>query len=126
MVGPAVFLLAAVYTATSDVEAAAFIAVGTGLSALSLGAVSVNHLDVAPKYAGLVFGMGNTAGILAGALAVPVSGWVLDVTGKSWGAVFWIFAAHYLLGTMAFLGLVSDERIDLEEADARTLVPSRR
>lgn len=36
----------------------AVITVGLGLSALSLAGVSVNHLDIAPKHAGAIFGAG--------------------------------------------------------------------
>eukprot|EP00953_Heterococcus_sp_UTEX-ZZ885_P023415 12874-Heterococcus_DN1.PRE.2 len=41
------------------IHSAALIAVGSALSALTLGGVSVSHLDIAPKRAGLVFGAGN-------------------------------------------------------------------
>jgi hypothetical protein len=41
-------------------RSAALIAVGSALSALTLGGVSVSHLDVAPKRAGLVFGAGKS------------------------------------------------------------------
>jgi MFS transporter, ACS family, solute carrier family 17 (sodium-dependent inorganic phosphate cotransporter), other len=45
------------YTMT---HSAALIAVGSALSALTLGGVSVSHLDIAPKRAGLVFGAGKS------------------------------------------------------------------
>jgi hypothetical protein len=41
-------------------HSAALIAVGSALSALTLGGVSVSHLDIAPKRAGLVFGAGKS------------------------------------------------------------------
>eukprot|EP00873_Tetraselmis_striata_P013139 jgi/Tetstr1/433403/TSEL_002398.t1 len=37
-----------------------------------LGRVSVSHLDIAPRNAGLVFGAGNTLATLAGLLAEPL------------------------------------------------------
>jgi hypothetical protein len=33
------------------------------------GGVSASHLDIAPRHAGVVFGVGNTAGTLAGLVA---------------------------------------------------------
>lgn len=54
MLGPAACLLAAVSPATgaSAGAASALITVGLGLSALTLGGVSANHLDIAPRHAG--------------------------------------------------------------------------
>ena len=58
MVGPAVCMLLAASPLVSDSAelCSALISVGLALSALTLGAVSVSHLDIAPRYAGFVFG----------------------------------------------------------------------
>ena len=55
MLGPASCLLLAVSPAVgaSPALASTLITVGLGLSALSLGGVSVSHLDIAPKHAGV-------------------------------------------------------------------------
>lgn len=76
MLGPAACLMAAVspLVGGSAATASALITVGLGLSALSLGAVSVNHLDIAPRHAGMVFGAGEltaTALIFGAAHAHP-------------------------------------------------------
>ena len=55
--------------------------------------------------------MGNTAACIGGLLAVPISGYIFDVT-HSWSNVFLLFAAHYLLGTVIYNILASDEYID--------------
>ena len=36
--------------------------------------VSVNHLDVAPRHAGAIFGLGNTFATLAGLVSTPLTG----------------------------------------------------
>ncbi len=38
-----------------------------GCCGLARGGFSVNHMDIAPRYAGVVMGISNTAGTLAGA-----------------------------------------------------------
>lgn len=38
------------------------------MAGFSRGGFSVNHMDIAPKYAGPLMGISNTAGTLAGAL----------------------------------------------------------
>ncbi|KAG1667951.1 hypothetical protein FOA52_008323 [Chlamydomonas sp. UWO 241] len=81
MIGPGVCLLAAVSPLVGESASAAstLITVGLGFSALSLAGVSTNHLDIAPKHAGLIFGAGNTAATLAGFLSVPITGYILQV-----------------------------------------------
>lgn len=39
-----------------------------GMAGFSRGGFSVNHMDIAPKYAGPLMGISNTAGTLAGSL----------------------------------------------------------
>jgi len=65
---------------SSTTVAAVFVDVGLALSALTLAGVSVSHLDVAPRHAGLVFATGNTCATVAGLIAVPVSGAILEST----------------------------------------------
>lgn len=99
--------LAASLTATTT---AAVITFGSAVSALTVGAVSCNHFDIAPKNAGMVFGIGNTASCLGGLIAVPVSGYIYDQT-HSWDGIFLLFTAHYLFGALAYFLLSSDQPI---------------
>lgn len=48
-----------------------------GLAGFARGGFSVNHMDIAPKYAGILMGISNTAGTLAGELWLHVI-WVLN------------------------------------------------
>lgn len=41
-----------------------------GMAGFSRGGFSVNHMDIAPKYAGPVMGISNTAGTLAGIISM--------------------------------------------------------
>eukprot|EP00798_Chlamydomonas_sp_ICE-L_P007480 gene7480-625_t len=61
------------------------------LSALgfSRGGFSVNHMDIAPKYAGMVMGISNTAGTLAGVVGVAVTGYILDANGGADNLAGW-------------------------------------
>ena len=88
MLGPAACMLAAASPLTdgNPGAASAWVTAGLGLNALTLAAVSVSHLDVAPKHAGVVFAAGNTCATLAGLLAVPLTGVVLETT-QSWPLV---------------------------------------
>ncbi|KAF6261531.1 major facilitator superfamily domain-containing protein [Scenedesmus sp. NREL 46B-D3] len=71
MLGPAACLFAAAspLSAHSPYLATGLITVAMGMSALTCSGVSASHLDIAPRHAGVVFGVGNTAGTLAGLVA---------------------------------------------------------
>jgi ACS family sodium-dependent inorganic phosphate cotransporter len=121
MVGPAVCLLAAVSptTGAGAAAASALITVGLGLSALTLGGVSVSHLDVAPRHAGMVFGAGNTAATIAGLVAVPLTGLLLDRTG-SWVTVFSVVGLHYVAGAAVWAAWAGEKQLaaDMEDGGA--------
>ncbi len=110
MLGPAACMVAAASPLTEGDPAAAsaWITFGLGLNALTLAGVSVSHLDIAPKHAGVVFAAGNTSATVAGLLAVPLTGVVLQATG-SWPLVFGITAAHYVVGAALFALWVGDK-----------------
>jgi ACS family sodium-dependent inorganic phosphate cotransporter len=109
MLGPAGCLLAAVspLAAGDPGAASALITLGLGLSALTLGAVSVNNFDIAPSHAGVVFGAGNTAATLAGLVSVPATGWVLQRTA-SWPLVFGLIAGHFVVGSAVWVAWMGD------------------
>jgi ACS family sodium-dependent inorganic phosphate cotransporter len=124
MLGPAACLMAAVspIVGGSAEAASALITVGLGLSALTLGAVSVNHLDIAPRHAGMVFGAGNTAATLAGLVSVPLTGWVLQRTG-SWPIVFGLIGVHFVVGSAVWAAWVGDKPLPEDGPDEGTALP---
>lgn len=83
----------------------------------SAGGVSANHLDIAPRHAGVVFGVGNTAGTLAGLVAVPGLGYVLQQTGN-WSLAFGLAAAHNVVGAALWAQWVGDKPLPEDGADA--------
>ncbi|WIA14336.1 hypothetical protein OEZ85_002865 [Tetradesmus obliquus] len=125
MLGPAACLMAAVspIVGGSAEAASALITVGLGLSALTLGAVSVNHLDIAPRHAGMVFGAGNTAATLAGLVSVPLTGWVLQRTG-SWPIVFGLIGVHFVVGSAIWAAWVGDKPLPEDGPDEGAALPA--
>ena len=53
--------------ARGEAAGVAATALALGAAGLARGGFSVNHMDIAPQYAGVVMGISNTAGTLAGA-----------------------------------------------------------
>ncbi|KAI8469007.1 MAG: major facilitator superfamily transporter [Monoraphidium minutum] len=125
MLGPAACLLAAVspLSGASAAAASALITLGLGLSALSLGGVSVSHLDIAPRHAGMVFGAGNTAATLAGLVAVPLTGVLLDRTG-SWPTVFSVVGLHYAAGAAAWAAWAGARQLPADMAGGGAAAPA--
>ena len=115
-VGPAIALLvAASPAATHDpILAAVSVDIGLALSALTLAGVSVSHLDIAPQHAGMVFATGNTMATLAGIIAVPLSGLVLDASDQNWSLVFAIIAVIYVFGAVYWFFNLGDEPLTLK------------
>ena len=78
--------------------------------------MSVFHFDISPRNAGTIFGMGNTASCIGGLIAVPLSGYLQQLTG-SWSAVFYLFVGHYLIGAALWAILASDKPLALKEGE---------
>ncbi|KAH6757901.1 phosphate transporter 4 [Perilla frutescens var. hirtella] len=94
--------------------------VALGFLALGRAGFAVNHMDVAPRYAGIVMGISNTAGTLAGIVGVDLTGRLLeaakaaqlDLTSpESWRAVFVIPGLLCVFSSFVFLLLSTGERI---------------
>ena len=111
MVVPALALCAAAILAQSAEDARAYLTVGVAASSLTLAGVSVHHLDVAPSKAGLVFGIGNTAGTLGGFVSVALCGFLQEASG-SWSLVLGVIALHYLVGAALWCAWVGGEEMD--------------
>lgn len=93
----------------SPYMAIAIMSVGTALNAFVAGGFWVNHMDVAPRHAGTLMGITNTAGTLPGIIGVTVSGWILQVTG-SWSLVFQVAGGVTLFGLVFYLLFASGEK----------------
>lgn len=87
---------------TSPMLAIGLMTLGFALGAFAVGGFLVNHLDIAPKHAGLLMGMSNTAGTIPGIIGVTVSGLILQWT-DSWALVFQVAAVINLLGLAFYL-----------------------
>ncbi|MEW5304853.1 MAG: hypothetical protein WDW36_007434 [Sanguina aurantia] len=90
-------------TGVSGGVAAATLTLGT--LGLSRGGFSVNHMDIAPKYAGVVMGISNTAGTLAGVVGVAVTGFILDFEGGASNIQGW-YHAHALCAAICVFAMM--------------------
>ena len=75
--------------ARSPEMAVALVTLSIGGTALGGGGFVVNHFDVAPRYAGILMGISNTAATLPGIIGVAATGFILQAT-NSFSAVFYL------------------------------------
>uniref|UniRef100_A0A8C2QBL3 Sialin n=1 Tax=Cyprinus carpio TaxID=7962 RepID=A0A8C2QBL3_CYPCA len=103
MVGPAVFLVAAGYTGCNYVLAVACLSISSSLGGISASGFNINHLDIAPSYAGILLGITNSFATIPGMVG-PVIARTLTKSNTipEWQIVFYISAAINIFGAIFF------------------------
>ncbi|XP_015281863.1 PREDICTED: sialin isoform X1 [Gekko japonicus] len=103
MIGPAVFLVAAGFIGCDYKLAVAFVTISTTLGGFSTSGYSINHLDIAPSYAGILLGITNSFATIPGMVGPLVAkGLTHNNTVGEWQLVFYIAAAINLFGAIFF------------------------
>jgi len=95
--------------AQNAVQAVILATCSLGGGALGMSGFGVNHLDVGPRYAGILMGISNTFATLPGIVGVAAVGFIVQATGSYSGA-FYLAAAVYVAGLIAFDLWASGER----------------
>ncbi|KAM8779028.1 sialin isoform 3-T3 [Rhynchonycteris naso] len=103
MIGPAVFLVAAGFIGCDYYLAVAFLTISTTLGGFCSSGFSINHLDIAPSYAGILLGITNTFATIPGMVGpVIAKSLTPENTITEWQTVFWIAAAINVFGAIFF------------------------
>jgi MFS transporter, ACS family, solute carrier family 17 (sodium-dependent inorganic phosphate cotransporter), other len=96
--------------ATSPTMAVISICGAMGVGALCWAGFAVNHFDIAPKHADVLWGISNTAGTIPGIAGVMLTGLLLDLTG-GYTATFMLAAGINLVGAFVWLIWSTGEKI---------------
>ncbi|MDP6377588.1 MAG: ACS family MFS transporter [Pseudomonadales bacterium] len=107
--GGGALVLAVVGYVQSPMMAIALMSFGSMVGAFALGGWGSNHMDLAPRHAGTLMGITNTAGTVPGIIGVFVSGLILEWTG-SWILVFQVAAAINVFGLVFYLIFASTKK----------------
>lgn len=96
--GPAICLIAASYTGCNRVLTVCLLTIGLGLNGGIYSGFKVNHLDLSPRFAGILMALTNCTANLAGLLAPITAGTIVEgkPTIASWQVVFFIAAFVYI------------------------------
>lgn len=76
--GPAVCLIAASYTGCDRVTTVALLTIGVGLNGGIYSGFKINHLDITPRFAGILMALTNCTANLAGLLAPITAGILIE------------------------------------------------
>ena len=75
---PALAFSVLALTGCDSVMVMACLCVATGSSAWSSASTGINHMDLAPKYAGTLMGLTNGAANIMGFVAPMIVGWIVN------------------------------------------------
>ena len=104
LVVPAIFLTLLGYSVINTPLAVFYLTAALSANAFTCAGVSVYHQLVAPRFAGLIFSIGNTFSIIPGVIGIAAAGSILDAT-HSWSLIFLAGIACYVVGIVAWLAM---------------------
>ncbi|XP_066582739.1 sialin [Prorops nasuta] len=105
-----VFMIATAFI-LKPTGAVACITIAVGLGGFAWSGFGVNHLDIAPKHASVLMGIGNTIATLPGVVSPVITGYIVqNKSAGEWQIVFLIAGAVYLIGAIIYGLFASGER----------------
>ncbi|XP_057302082.1 sialin-like [Hydractinia symbiolongicarpus] len=106
----AAFLVVVGYT-TSKEFAIVGLTLAVGLGGFTWSGFPVNHLDISPRYASILFGISNCIATLPGIFSPMMVGFITEnETQEEWRVVFLISASVYMFGLIFYAIFASGEK----------------
>ena len=83
-----------------------------GLNSLGYSGYHVNHIDLTPRYAPLLYGVTSSVAMTSGVLSTSLNGHLLGMqpTADDWRLVFSLSAGIQVVGGLLWLAAASGER----------------
>jgi ACS family sodium-dependent inorganic phosphate cotransporter-like MFS transporter 5 len=111
---PAVFLIICGYVGNSVTVAVVLISLALGGEGFNVAGFATSALDIAPRYAGIIVGIANSASSATGIVAPHIVKLIttadsVDLLREQWREVFIIAAEVFLFGGIIFALLASGE-----------------
>ncbi|XP_064327485.1 sodium-dependent phosphate transport protein 4-like isoform X3 [Phalacrocorax carbo] len=119
MLLPAIFLVAVPYIGCSSMVAVVLLMLALTIISMTGAGININHIDIAPRYAGFLLGITNTFGIVAGIIAPTTVGLLVSQDLQTgWRNAFFISAALNLFGLIFYIAFGSGTIQDWAREDA--------
>lgn len=111
MIGPGAFLIGTGFMeCTQQTEAVVMLTIAVGLCGFHFSGYFINHGDIAPAYAGTLFGITNTAATVPGIIApYVVAALTPNGARTEWQTAFYVAAAIYFIGALCYVILGDGE-----------------
>lgn len=109
---PGIALIVASYTGCNPSLTVAVLTIGVGLNGGIYSGFKVNHLDISPRFAGILMAFTNCMANLAGLLAPLTAGYLIKSkpTQAQWRIVFFISAFVTILCCTFYIIFASGDR----------------
>ncbi|XP_076461278.1 sialin-like isoform X2 [Babylonia areolata] len=90
---------------TQPTVAIALLVLAVSIAGFQYSGFLVNHVDIAPQYAGVLFGISNSIAAVTGFLSPVVVGIITEEhqTRAEWQVVFYVAAAIYVFGAIFYV-----------------------
>ncbi|NXK44350.1 S17A4 protein, partial [Chauna torquata] len=119
MLLPSVFLVAVPYIGCSSIAAVVLLTLALTIISMAGAGINVNHIDIAPRYAGFLLGITNTFGIVSGIIAPTAVGLLVSQDLQTgWRKAFFVSAAFNLFGLIFYIAFGSGTIQDWAREDA--------
>ncbi|XP_059173982.1 sialin-like [Physella acuta] len=105
MIGPSAFLIGTGFMeCDQQVAAVVMLTISIGLCGFHFSGYFINHGDIAPPYAGTLFGLSNTLATIPGIISpYIVSAMTKNGTREEWLSTFYVAAAIYCSGALWYI-----------------------
>lgn len=116
--GQTVFLLLAVYI-LDPTWSIVCLTLGVAVGGVVLSGYSATYLDLSPRYAGTMYGIGVTVASLGGIVSPLLTGYVVQTKAASeWQIIFYITAGFYIAGAAVYGMFATTERLPWAEEES--------
>ncbi|ESO85643.1 hypothetical protein LOTGIDRAFT_107883 [Lottia gigantea] len=101
---PGIFLIGTSFMeCDQQIEAVVMVTLAVGMCGFHFSGFFINHSDIAPRFAGTLFGISNTAATIPGILAPYIVGALTkNGTREEWQTTFYIAAGVYFFGAVFY------------------------
>ena len=94
-------MVATSYVGCEDTTlAVVLLSLALGISALNMSSYAVNHLDIAPRYAGVLKGITNGAATIPGMVGPYVVGYLTDNEVVFFCSMFYLFIYFLIISSL--------------------------
>lgn len=109
---PSVFIIGVTLSGCNRILVIACLCLSIGFAAFVVGSISINQMDLAPNYAGILVGISNTIATIPGIVAPFLVGALTDnhQTRDRWNIVFYITSGIGVFGGVIFVMFGSGKR----------------